>query len=225
MLSRRTLNRTLLRRQHLLARVDGDPLAMAEHLLGLQAQEPLPPYLSLAARLESLRPARPVPRAGDAGGGPGAADARHHPPGHAADALGAAAARAADARPGRPAPAPRRGRRPDVAAGRPARRGGRRRARPTGRSGSRSSGSGSRSGSPDVPPAARWPTRLRELTAAGAGAAARAVGRGGGVVYEHLDTWLGGELHAVRRPAEVVAPLPARVRARRSPPTSPPGRG
>ncbi|MGH3510271.1 MAG: winged helix DNA-binding domain-containing protein, partial [Nocardioidaceae bacterium] len=32
------------------------PLAMVEHLLGLQAQEPLPPYLSLAARLEGFDP-------------------------------------------------------------------------------------------------------------------------------------------------------------------------
>jgi hypothetical protein len=41
----------LLQRQHLLERVDEAPLAMVEHLLGLQAQDVLPPYLSLAARL------------------------------------------------------------------------------------------------------------------------------------------------------------------------------
>jgi hypothetical protein len=56
-LSHRVLNRTLLQRQHLLARTDLDPLSMTEHLLGLQAQEPLPPYLSLAARLDRLDPA------------------------------------------------------------------------------------------------------------------------------------------------------------------------
>ncbi|NUR09060.1 MAG: winged helix DNA-binding domain-containing protein [Nocardioidaceae bacterium] len=56
-LSHRVLNRTLLQRQHLLARTEADPLAMAGHLLGLQAQEPLPPYLSLAARLHDFDPA------------------------------------------------------------------------------------------------------------------------------------------------------------------------
>jgi hypothetical protein len=55
-LSRRVLNRTLLQRQHLLARSDLGPLAMVEHLLGLQAQDPLPPYLSLAARLTRFDP-------------------------------------------------------------------------------------------------------------------------------------------------------------------------
>jgi hypothetical protein len=55
-LSRRRLNRTLLRRQHLLERVDLDPHAMATHLVGLQAQEPLPPYLSLHARLTTFDP-------------------------------------------------------------------------------------------------------------------------------------------------------------------------
>jgi DNA glycosylase AlkZ-like len=55
-LSRRRLNRTLLRRQHLLERADLDPHAMTTHLVGLQAQEPLPPYLSLHARLTTLDP-------------------------------------------------------------------------------------------------------------------------------------------------------------------------
>jgi len=55
--SDRVLNRTLLQRQHLLARSRTDPMAMIEHLLGLQAQEPLPPYLSLAARCEGFDPA------------------------------------------------------------------------------------------------------------------------------------------------------------------------
>lgn len=55
-LSRRRLNRTLLLRQHLLERVGWEPADMVRHLVGLQAQESLPPYLSLAARLEDLDP-------------------------------------------------------------------------------------------------------------------------------------------------------------------------
>ena len=56
LLSRRRLNRTLLQRQHLLARVDAPVATMVRHLVGLQAQEPLPPYLSLHARLTSFDP-------------------------------------------------------------------------------------------------------------------------------------------------------------------------
>ncbi|GAA4852769.1 winged helix DNA-binding domain-containing protein [Luteimicrobium xylanilyticum] len=57
----RVLNRTLLARQHLLERLPGgdpraDPVALTSHLLGLQAQEPLPPYLSLAARVDGFDP-------------------------------------------------------------------------------------------------------------------------------------------------------------------------
>jgi len=55
-LTRRRLNRTLLLRQRLLERGTGSPSAMVRHLVGLQAQEPLPPYLSLAARLDDLDP-------------------------------------------------------------------------------------------------------------------------------------------------------------------------
>ncbi len=55
-LTRRRLNRTLLARQHLLSRTASTPAAMADHLVGLQAQEPLPPYLSLQARLTGLDP-------------------------------------------------------------------------------------------------------------------------------------------------------------------------
>jgi hypothetical protein len=54
--TRRKLNRTLLLRQHLLERT---PMTVAEtshHLVGLQAQENLPPYLSLAARLSDFDP-------------------------------------------------------------------------------------------------------------------------------------------------------------------------
>jgi hypothetical protein len=55
-LGRQALNRTLLHRQHLLDRSTIAPTAMVEHLVGLQAQENLPPYLSLNARLEQLDP-------------------------------------------------------------------------------------------------------------------------------------------------------------------------
>ncbi len=55
-LTRQRLNRTLLRRQHLLDRVDATPEEMSRHLVGLQAQETLPPYLSLHARLTTFDP-------------------------------------------------------------------------------------------------------------------------------------------------------------------------
>jgi len=55
-LSRRRLNRTLLHRQHLLARTSATPHEMTRHLVGLQAQENLPPFLSLAARIEDFDP-------------------------------------------------------------------------------------------------------------------------------------------------------------------------
>jgi hypothetical protein len=55
-LTERQLNRTLLLRQHLLSRVSLTPTAMIEHLVGLQAQDQLPPFLGLAARLESFDP-------------------------------------------------------------------------------------------------------------------------------------------------------------------------
>jgi len=55
-LSQRRLNRTLLARQHLLERTSATPEEMAHHLVGLQAQENLPPYLSLHARLTEFDP-------------------------------------------------------------------------------------------------------------------------------------------------------------------------
>lgn len=55
-LSARRLNRTLLQRQHLLERVPGTVADVVGHLVGLQAQDTQPPYLSLAARLEHLEP-------------------------------------------------------------------------------------------------------------------------------------------------------------------------
>jgi hypothetical protein len=55
-LTLRDLNRTLLLRQHLLERTKMPALQMVEHLIGLQAQENLPPYLSLAARIDEFDP-------------------------------------------------------------------------------------------------------------------------------------------------------------------------
>jgi hypothetical protein len=55
-LTARDLNRTLLARQHLLERTSMPVAGMVTHLVGLQAQENLPPYLSLAARLEPFDP-------------------------------------------------------------------------------------------------------------------------------------------------------------------------
>jgi len=52
----RDLNRTLLLRQHLLERTTAPALEMVDHLVGLQAQENLPPYLSLAARIQGFDP-------------------------------------------------------------------------------------------------------------------------------------------------------------------------
>ena len=56
MLSRRDLNRTLLLRQHLLERTTMPALEMVRHMIGLQAQDNLPPYLSLAARIRDFHP-------------------------------------------------------------------------------------------------------------------------------------------------------------------------
>lgn len=55
-LDRRTLNRTLLARQLLLERADGDPLELVERLVGLQTQVPLDPYVACWARLRSFDP-------------------------------------------------------------------------------------------------------------------------------------------------------------------------
>jgi hypothetical protein len=50
------LNRATLARQHLLERSDMTPVAMVEHLVGLQAQVPLDPYAGLWSRIEGFRP-------------------------------------------------------------------------------------------------------------------------------------------------------------------------
>jgi Winged helix DNA-binding domain len=55
-LDRRTLNRTLLARQHLLARVDRPVHDAIEGLVGLQAQVPRDPYIALWSRLRGFDP-------------------------------------------------------------------------------------------------------------------------------------------------------------------------
>lgn len=56
-LTARALGRATLARQHLLHRADLPVLDAVEHLLGLQAQAPTPPYFALWARLRRFRPA------------------------------------------------------------------------------------------------------------------------------------------------------------------------
>jgi Winged helix DNA-binding domain len=55
-LDRRTLNRTLLARQLLLGRGRGTSLPLLEHLVGMQAQVPLDPYVGCWARLDNFDP-------------------------------------------------------------------------------------------------------------------------------------------------------------------------
>ncbi|GIG29885.1 winged helix DNA-binding domain-containing protein [Cellulomonas marina] len=50
-LTTRVLGRTLLARQHLLARTDADPLSVVGHLIGFQSQNPSSPYGALWARV------------------------------------------------------------------------------------------------------------------------------------------------------------------------------
>lgn len=52
----RALGRATLARQSLLQRSEASALEMIEHLYGLQAQAPMPPYFALWARLKNFRP-------------------------------------------------------------------------------------------------------------------------------------------------------------------------
>ena len=56
-LSRRTLNRTLLARQALLRRVPGSVAGTIEHLVGMQSQVPRDPFVALWSRIEGFDPA------------------------------------------------------------------------------------------------------------------------------------------------------------------------
>ncbi|WP_188828803.1 winged helix DNA-binding domain-containing protein [Nocardia camponoti] len=56
-LSNRVLNRTLLARQHLLARSQLSVAQMCDHLVGLQAQDVPPPFIGLWSRISEFEPA------------------------------------------------------------------------------------------------------------------------------------------------------------------------
>jgi hypothetical protein len=55
-LSLRAINRATLARQHLLARTATPAVDMVEHLVGMQAQAPFPPYTGLWTRLADFQP-------------------------------------------------------------------------------------------------------------------------------------------------------------------------
>jgi hypothetical protein len=55
-LSLRAVNRATLARQHLLARTRQTAVEMVEHLVGMQAQAPFPPYTGLWTRLDGFQP-------------------------------------------------------------------------------------------------------------------------------------------------------------------------
>lgn len=55
-LSQRALNRATLARQLLLRKEKRSALSTIEHLIGMQAQAPFPPYYGLWTRLDGFQP-------------------------------------------------------------------------------------------------------------------------------------------------------------------------
>ncbi|WP_396230948.1 DNA glycosylase AlkZ-like family protein, partial [Frankia sp. EI5c] len=55
-LGARALNRATLQRQLLVERAGLSPIDAVEHLVGMQAQAPFPPYTGLWTRLHGFRP-------------------------------------------------------------------------------------------------------------------------------------------------------------------------
>src|SRR4029453_12436377 len=80
-LALRTLNRATLQRQWLLERADRTALDAVEHLAGMQAQAPLPPYGRLWCRLRGVPPRRPGRAPARPPGRPRVVDAGNDPPG------------------------------------------------------------------------------------------------------------------------------------------------
>ena len=82
MLGSRALNRATLERQLLLRRSDLRVLATIEHLVGMQAQVPLNPYIGLWSRLERFDPDELGRLLVDRDGRANRGDARHPAPRH-----------------------------------------------------------------------------------------------------------------------------------------------
>ena len=192
-LSRRRLNRTLLHRQHLLERTTR-PARDARHLVGLQAQENLPPYLSWPpGSRTSTRTTSPAARGPLAGPVPD--DARHRPPAHRrrrADAApvdrpctsGRSRSARASGPPATSTATRSRGRHAELLADGPLPQ--------------KALGWRWPSGSPPTrpPSSASWPGRSLRWSRSRRAARGRAVG---GVVYQYVDRWVGPTAGRARR--------------------------